>query len=137
MLKMTALSIPAWPAHTRANENEFGTDSCGGIGAGRIDEKLVNLSSSTKKINSKTGFFMLEASLAFIGLSKAFTKALILYYFDPKHHIGIKTNTLNYAISGVLSQLTTKRGLAGQMIHKNLCRLINIKSLSSCQIRWA
>lgn len=35
-----------------------------------------------------------------------FTKALILHYFDPKRYIQIKTNASDFAINGVLSQLT-------------------------------
>ena len=40
---------------------------------------------------------------AFNRLRLAFTKALILQYFNPKYHIQIKINALGYAIGGALS----------------------------------
>ena len=47
-----------------------------------------------------------------------FTKAPILYHFHPEYHIRIETNASGYAIGGVLTQLSTERGLADQMTHK-------------------
>lgn len=70
-------------------------------------------------MSSRAGFFISEASLAFTLLKKVFTQALILYYFDPKCHIWIKTDALGYVIGRVLTQLTPKTGLAGQMIYKS------------------
>ena len=65
MLKTIAPSVSARPVHPRVNRNEFSTDGGDGIGDGKIDDRLANLSSSTKKINSKSGFLTSEASLAF------------------------------------------------------------------------
>ena len=39
-------------------------------------------------------------------MRQAFTKALILWYFDLKYHNQIETDALGYAIGEVLSQLT-------------------------------
>ena len=66
--------------------------------------KSKNLSRSKKMIGSD--FLTPRAKLAFTKLRQAFVKALILYHFDPKCHIRIETYILNYAIGGVLSQLT-------------------------------
>ena len=44
-------SVPARPACTRTNENKLDIDNSGGIGDGKIDDRLVNLSSFTKKMN--------------------------------------------------------------------------------------
>ena len=66
MLKTTAPSVPARLARTRVDGNEPDTDASGEIGSGRIDDRMVNLSNSTKKKKSSgTGFFTPEASLAF------------------------------------------------------------------------
>ena len=54
---------------------------------------------------SGPSFLTLEAKSTFNRLRLAFTKAPILWHFDPKCHIWIKTNALGYAIDGVLSQL--------------------------------
>ena len=48
-------------------------------------------------------FLIPKARIAFNRLQLAFTKAPILWYFDLQCHIWIKTNTLGYAISDVLS----------------------------------
>ena len=39
-------------------------------------------------------------------LRQAFIKAPILQHFDPEYYIQINTDTLSYAIEGVLSLLT-------------------------------
>ena len=41
----------------------------------------------------------------------AFTKALILRYFDPKYYIQIEIDISRYAFGGVLNQLTLKTSL--------------------------
>lgn len=51
------------------------------------------------------GFFTLEARLVFIESRKAFIKAPIFYYLDPKYNIWIETDTSGYVVRGVLSQL--------------------------------
>ena len=52
-------------------------------------------------------FLTPKARSAFNRLWLAFTKAPILQHFDPECHIRIKTDTLGYAIGGVLSQLAS------------------------------
>ena len=49
--KTTAPSVPTRPVRSRADENEFGTDDGGGIGSGRIDDRLANHSNSIKKMS--------------------------------------------------------------------------------------
>ena len=58
----------------------------------------------------KTGPSLLspDAKTIFNCLWLAFIKAPILWYFDPECHIQIETDTLGYAIGGVLSQLTLR-----------------------------
>ena len=51
-------------------------------------------------------------------LQKAFTKAMILRYFDPECHIHIKTDALRYTICGVLSQISLNQHFSGHVIHK-------------------
>ena len=63
--------------------------------------KSKNLSKSKKMVRSD--FFTPKAKLAFIKLRQAILKALILYHFDPEHHIQIKTDALGYAIGKVFS----------------------------------
>lgn len=55
------------------------------IRSSKINDSIANLSSSTKKISSEVGFLIFKAYLALTQLKKAFTKALILYYFDLKY----------------------------------------------------
>ena len=50
-------------------------------------------------------FLTLNARKAFNQLRQAFTETPILRHFDPECHIRIETDTLRYAIRGVLSQL--------------------------------
>ena len=66
MLKTTAPSVSAGPVCLVANKNNLDIDGGGGIGSGRIDDRLANLSSSTKKMSSGAGFLTPKASLAFI-----------------------------------------------------------------------
>ncbi len=85
-----------------------------GISGGGINRDIKNLSSIVKsakfkksnfvKVNlSKIDFLTSKAREAFIYLQKAFTKVLILKYFNLEHYIWIDTDTLGYAISGVPS----------------------------------
>ena len=55
----------------------------------------------------ESDFFTSGARLAFIKLRQAFVNAPILHHFDPERHIRVKIDVLGYAISGVLSQLTS------------------------------
>ena len=70
--------------------------------------------------NSGLSFLIPKARSAFKRLRLAFTKPPIFRHFDPKCHIWIKTNTLSYAISGVLSQLASKTSLDGVVTKANL-----------------
>ena len=71
-----------------------------------------NLSKSRNSPNSDTiesgpSFLTLEARSTFNRLRLTFTIAPIFWHFDPKCHIGIETDTLGYAIGGLLSQLAS------------------------------
>ena len=118
ILKTIPPTLEARPVRLRAYQNELSNNDGGGIGGGRIDDRLANLLCSTKKMGFGSGFFTSEASLAFTQLRKAFTKAPILYHFNPKCHIRIETNALGYTIGGVLSQLTIKRNLVDKLTHE-------------------
>ena len=50
----------------------------------------------------------------------AFTKAPILWYFDPECHIWIETDASGYAISGMLSQLASETSSNGVVTKANL-----------------
>ena len=68
-------------------------------------------------------FFSLRVKKAFIYLQKAFIKASILHYFDLEHYIHIETNTLEYAINDIRSQMTLDQLdqlFSHHMTHKNL-----------------
>ena len=58
ILKTTAPLAPTSLVYTKAKENKPGTDGDSGVSGGRIDDRMVNLSSSTKKKSSKTGFLL-------------------------------------------------------------------------------
>ena len=53
-----------------------------------------------------SSFLTSEAKLAFLRLRQAFTEAPILHHFDLERHIRIETDASDYAIGGILSQLT-------------------------------
>lgn len=97
------MPILAKLSHIKSNENEFDKANNSGIGGGRIDNKIVNLSSTTKKISFRADFFTSKASLAFTQLRKPFTKTLILHYFNLERHIQIETDTFDYDIRELLS----------------------------------
>lgn len=65
-------------------------------------------------------FFTLKAK-------KAFTKALILYHFEPKRYIQIEIDSSHFAISQVPSKLISDQFFSGHMIHKNLNSSIKSK----------
>ncbi len=106
-------------------ENQDVPNAVSGAGGGGVGGSFENLSTTIKsakskkskstkskksdllkvnfaKVNSGTDFLTLEAKKAFIYLRKAFIKASILRHFDPKRHILIKTDALEYAIGGFL-----------------------------------
>ena len=79
----------------------------GNVCGGNCEDKTVKrLPLTSKNSNRAMGYLTSKARLAFTQLKKAFTKALILWHFDLECHIRIKTDASNYAIGGVLSQLT-------------------------------
>ena len=55
-----------------------------------------------------SSFLNSEAKLVFLRLGQAFIEAPILYHFDPERYIQIKTDASDYAIGGILSQVTSK-----------------------------
>ena len=83
MASSTSISL----AYTKINQKELGTDGGSSISDGRINNKIVNMSSFMKKMHFGVGFFILEASLALTELKKTFIKAPILHHFDLEHHI--------------------------------------------------
>ena len=80
-------------------------DEVGIDGRGDCEDETVRKSLS-KNLNGAIGYLTPDAKQAFIELRQAFTKAPILRHFDLECYIRIKTDTLGYAISCVLSQLT-------------------------------
>ena len=82
---------------------------------GKISKKLSKIENSPTfdAKDSGSSFLTPEARLAFNCLPLAFTKALILWHFDPKSHIRIKTDILGYAIGSILSQLAFGTSLDG------------------------
>ena len=80
-------------------------DEVGVNSGGDCEDKTVERSAS-KNLNRATSYLTLNARQAFTQLRQVFTKAPILRHFDPECYIRIETNASNYAIGGVLSQLT-------------------------------
>ncbi len=101
--------------------------------ANRINGSNENLSNTKKlknqarlkkptltKANSfETDFLTSEVKEAFIHLQKAFTKPLILRYFDLERHIRIKTDALGYVIGTVLSWINLNQPFSNFVTHKN------------------
>ena len=71
-------------------------------------QKLTKSKSPTTSNVGATEFLTSKARIAFTQLRKASTEAPILQQFDPECHIWIETDASGYAISGVLSQLTSQ-----------------------------
>lgn len=111
IIKKMTPSISSRLSNICRNENELNKKYGNNIGSSRINNKTANLSTSSKKMDSKTSFLIFKASLGFTQLRKVFTKASILYYCDPERHIPIEIEALGYAIVGVLSQYTFEIGL--------------------------
>ena len=65
-----------------------------------------------------TNFLTSEAKKAFTYLQKAFIKALIFKDLDLESHIYTKTNTLEYVIDEILSQMTLDKHFFDHMTHK-------------------
>ena len=111
MLKTTGLYVLAPRAFVAKDE----VVKSGGGGA---DKTIKNLSTSKKSKNDKSRdltyipiigvmrehiFLTPNAKEAFNRLRQAFIEALILWHFDLKSQIRIKTDVSGYAIGGVLS----------------------------------
>ena len=75
--------------------------------SGKELSKSENLPNFDAKENGPS-FLTPNARTAFDHLRLAFTKAPILWYFDPEYYIRIGTDALGYAIGGVLSQLASE-----------------------------
>lgn len=73
----------------------------------------------TKVNSSKTEFLTPKAKKTFLHLQKTFIKASILGYADTKYYIWMNTDTLEYAMDEVLSQITLKQSLSNHVTHKN------------------
>ena len=76
----------------------------GEVGNDKVGKKGWNLSKSKK---TELGFLISGARIAFTKLKQAFIKAPIFHHFDPEYYIWVETDASGYAISGVLSQLTS------------------------------
>ena len=135
MLKMTSAS-PERPQETtgkvrkeatKKTKEETGSEvKGGGITMDRV--KLMKGKKSKNSAKAKTlkfvkatspgtvpearPFLTPEAKLAFTRLREAFTEAPIPHHFDPERHIRIETDASDYAIGGVLSQLTLDQCLS-------------------------
>ena len=81
--------------------------------------KLKKLDLPNAKANFKIDFLILGAKKAFIHLQKAFIKTPILWHFDLECNIWIETNTFEYTISRILSQLTLDQFSSNHMTYKN------------------
>ena len=85
--------------------------------------KKLSKSENSSNFNAKKNgpsFLIPKAKVAFNRLQLIFTKAPILWYFDPKYHIWTETDTSSYAIDGMLSELTSKTCSNGMVIKTNI-----------------
>ena len=92
---------------------ELGTDeivrSGGKANDRNLSKKFKNAKSEIQmrvRTTEEPTFLTPGTKEVFNQLRQVFTKAPILWHFDPECHIRIETNTLGYAIEEVLSQLT-------------------------------
>lgn len=65
-MKTTTLSTSDCSRQFMLDKNKLVTDVNNGVSSSKIDNININLSSNTKKINSKVGFFIIKARLVFI-----------------------------------------------------------------------
>lgn len=65
-MKIVTLLAPIRSGYTRNNKNELDKTDDSNISDGKIDNKIANLSKSTKKMSFEAGFLAFKASLAFI-----------------------------------------------------------------------
>lgn len=74
-------------------------------GMGNVN-KVGKMRENLSKFNlSEIRFHSLQPRVAFTCFKKSFTKAPILYYFDPKCHIRIVTDISGFAFGGIFCQL--------------------------------
>ena len=79
----------------------------------------------------KIDFLIFKTKKAFIQTQKAFSKALILYYFYLKCHICIQTNASEYAISAILSQITLSQPFFNYVTDKSFTQIfLNLAKLA-------
>ena len=107
MLKTTRSSVAS---ASRVDKNEVAGD---GRSIGADDRSVDRLNTSKKATMSKNQtnnghpeefkFLTSGAKEVFNYLKQTFTKVPILWYFDPKCHIRMKTDVSSYAMVGVLS----------------------------------
>ena len=90
---------------SRKSKGEKTSKSWNSAKSGKKSSKSGN-STNSNATKDKPKFLTPNTRPAFNRLQLAFIKAPILWHFDPECHIWIETDTLGYAIGGVLSQLT-------------------------------
>lgn len=72
-------------------------------------DKVKKVEETLSKINSsKTRFLISKASIVFTHSRKRFTKATIIHYYDRDRHIRIETDTSDFPIGQIFSQLTSR-----------------------------
>lgn len=104
MLKIMTLLAIASPGWIIVYKNKSNTEDNKYVTNGKSNNRIANLSNSTKvKKSFEISFFTFEISLTFTLLKKTFIKAPILYYLDLKYYIRIKTNVSSYIIGKILS----------------------------------
>ena len=88
MLQITNKSTSNGLQYSIQAESQNAPSAIGRPDRGKIDDRIENLSSSTKvKKNFEIEFLTFGVKKAFIRLRNDFTKALILKYFDLECHI--------------------------------------------------
>lgn len=80
--------------------------------------KKLKFAKITNKV-SEIDFLTFKSKTIFLYLQIAFIKVLILYHFDLKYHIRIKTNISRYTIDKILNQLTLDQKISGYVISEN------------------
>ena len=68
-----------------------------------VKSKNLDFPPNSKNMEARSGFFTLEARLAFTKLRQAFMEASIPHHFDSEYHIQIETDVSGYTISEILS----------------------------------
>ena len=69
----------------------------------KITSLFLTNAERTLKTHDNYKFLIFQGKLSFLQLRQAFNKAPVLYHFDSKYYIWIKTNIFGYAIGGILS----------------------------------